>query len=129
MTQASAPVVSVPVERDLANEPAVTIGGMFADKVMVKTIVTAAVGVISLGAKFVVTDQQIEDIATIVTFIATIATMFMAQYEARQRAHAQASKTREAVYAPTTVAAIATQAVEAGNAEIVNVPRGAALSP
>lgn len=88
---------------ELDTEPARTIGEMFADKAMVKTWVTAAVGILSLTLRFTVDDRLVEDITTVVTMLATVGTVLVAQYEQKQRARAQAEATRGHVYAPATV--------------------------
>ena len=91
------------LNHELDTEPARMIGDIFADKAMVKTWVTAAVGIISLTLRVTADDQVIEDVTTLVTMLATVGTVLMAQYEQKQRAKAQAEETRAHVYAPATV--------------------------
>lgn len=102
----STPVVVVPMDEEMAKEPALTIGQIFADKVMVKTLVSALAGIVSLGFKVAVDDATVDNITTVVTLGSMVLAAFFAQWDARKRAQDQAAKTREAVYAPATVSAI-----------------------
>lgn len=95
---------------DFDNEPALTIGDIFADKAMIKTYVTAILGILATGTRFVADDALIDNIAIVVQLVAVIVTPFVAQYENGERAKAQAEVTREAVFAPATVAEIEAEA-------------------
>jgi hypothetical protein len=104
--QNPAPVVVVPANEAMAEEPAATIGGIFADKVMMRTFISALAGVIAMTFKVAVDDTTIDNITTIVTFGSFLLAAAFAQFDARKRALAQAAATRESVYAPATVARI-----------------------
>ena len=98
------PTVIVPMNEQMAAEPARTIGQMFADKKLVSTFVSAVIGIISLTFGLVVDVQVVDYITTVVTLVAMAATAWTAQRANSKRATEQAEKTREAVYAPDTVA-------------------------
>lgn len=97
------PKLVVPEDADMAEEPATTIGELFADKQMVKTLVTALVGLVSIVFRVSTDDATIENVTTVVTFGAIIVTGFFAQYEKRQFSRGQARATRSAVYSPKAV--------------------------
>lgn len=99
------PPVDVPADPDLAEEPARTIGSIFADKVMIRTAVAALAGIVSFSFKLAIDDTMIDNITTFITFVAFAGAALFAQLDARNRAKAQAEETRDAVYAPATVEA------------------------
>lgn len=88
----------------MAHEPALTIGDMFKDKAMVKTIVAAVAGLVAAAFKVGVDDAMLDNVVTIIMFGAMALTPVFAQMEARKRSEEQAKATRDAVYAPATVA-------------------------
>jgi hypothetical protein len=100
------PAVVVPMNDAMAEEPARTIGQMFADKKLVSTFVSAVVGIISLTFGLVIDVQIVDYTTTVVTLAAMAATAWTAQRAASRRAINQAETTRAAVYAPATVANI-----------------------
>lgn len=104
----AAVVVAVPEDENMAGEPAVTIGEIFQDKTMIKTYVAAALSLLAYVTGWVADGEVIENVTTLISGAGLLVTALMAQYEARQRARAQAAKTRDAVYSPATAAAIAT---------------------
>ncbi len=109
--------VIVPAAQEMATEPAQTIGDLFADRVMVKTIVSAGVGVVAIVFRISTDDELIESVATLVTMSSLFIAAGFAQWEARKRAREQARATRAAVYAPATVAKIEHLA-QAGGANV-----------
>lgn len=100
------PAVVVPMNDAMASEPARTIGQMFADKVMVKTLVAAIIGIVALAFKVTVDDAMVDNITTVITLGSIVLSGVFAQYDAKKRAVAQAEQTRDAVYSPNTVATI-----------------------
>lgn len=100
------PHVPVPGNTDMAEEPAMTIGDIFANKTMIQPAIAALVAVISGLTGWIVADDVVSNLTYLVTFGAVIWTAVSAQATARRRAFDQARVTREAVYAPQTVADI-----------------------
>lgn len=98
--------VTVPDDPAMALEPSTTIGSIFADKAMLKTIIVALLGVVaSFGVT--VADGVADNVVTLVWALSTIITAAVAQQEASNRAKAQGQATRAAVYSPVSAAAIA----------------------
>jgi hypothetical protein len=106
--------VVVPESRAMATEPALTIAGVFADKAMIKTYVSAALGVLALTTGWVADDDTIENVSQLVGLLGLIFASIMAEVEKRSIAKQQGAATREAVYAPATVEAIANRQYAAG---------------
>lgn len=103
------PHVPVPKDDELAHEPARTIGDLFKNKAMIRTILVGlASGLTALGLK--VGPTELDQWTEFVFAIGTLATLAVAQYEARKRAGDQAEETRRVVYAPASVAALVDEA-------------------
>lgn len=99
------PTVVVPMNEQMAQEPARAIGEQFANSAYVKGLVLAAFAIVGAIAPHLVpqlTDSLATSISTIVVAIVTV----VAAQQARATPKQQAEKTREAVYAPATVATI-----------------------
>lgn len=107
---------------DMAQEPALTLGELFASKAMIKTYVAAILGLVATVLKFAVTDQMVDDIATVVQLVAIVAAPVMAQLENKQRALKQGEVTREAVYAPATVQRLVETAAATGDPTVPPPP-------
>lgn len=107
-------VNGLPVSGPMATEPAKTIAQTFADRVMVKTIVAAIVAVVAGLLKVTVADDLVDNITTIVLFVAPMVLALIANMEQSGLAKEQGNVTREAVYSPATVAKIADKNYEAG---------------
>lgn len=100
---------------DFANEPARSIGAIFADKKLIRTTVAAGVALVAGLLNQTVGDDVVEQITTIVLFLAILWMPIQAQREKAAQNHKQATVTREAVYAPATVVRIAERAALTGD--------------
>lgn len=122
-----------PVSEEMATEPARKIGEYFADKMMVKTIVSAVFGIAAGLMSFTVDDNMINNVVTIVMFVALLLTPVFAKTEQSALAKGQAEDTRNAVYAPATVQKIvenvSTEAYAAGLPPIEPKPEPDVPSP
>jgi hypothetical protein len=116
------PTVPIPADTDMALEPAMTIGSIFANKAMLQPVIAAGVAIISTTFKLTADDPStlVDQITTIVMFLSMFWTAASAQWEARKRAFAQAETTREVVYAPQTVH---TLVEEAATAAVLEAPK------
>ena len=94
----------------MEREPALTIGEIFANKTLIRTVIASAVAIVAGLFKITVADGVVDDITTLVMFAAMFYAPFAAKREQAQLAKEQASETREAVYAPATVKEIAAKA-------------------
>jgi uncharacterized membrane protein (DUF4010 family) len=103
------PDIRVPADPDMAEEPALTIGELFANKAMVQPVVAAALAVMASITGWVADDEVVTNVTTLVTFAAIVWGVISAQITASRRAMQQAKQTREAVYAPETVASLVSQ--------------------
>jgi len=96
------PNVPVPANTDLAYEPALTIGELFANKATLKALIVAVVGaLVAIGVN--VPDGLADNVVTILNIVVPIVVALYGGAQLRAQAKAQAAKTREAVYAPATV--------------------------
>lgn len=100
------PHVPVPANTDMAEEPAMTIGDIFANKTLIQPMIAAAVALVSGITGYVAEDDLVSNITTLIAGLAILWTAVSAQMTAANRAREQARVTREAVYAPQTVADI-----------------------
>jgi hypothetical protein len=108
------PIV-LPDEPGMATEPAVTIGEVFANKAVIQPAIAAVVSIAAGIFKFTAdTSDLVDQLTTLVLFLGIVWGALSAQWEARRRAKEQALVTREAVYAPATVEAIAHEQYVAG---------------
>lgn len=102
-------IVAVPDDDEMAMEPAVTIGKLFASKALLRTYIAALVGIVAGILKVTVDDEFIDNLSTAVLFTWPFVMAAFAKLDQWMLAHAQAKRTREAVYAPETVRRIAEQ--------------------
>lgn len=117
-----------PKPGDMATEPALTVGEIFADKAMIRPVVSAAVGIIAQVLNMTVSDDLTSNITLVVTFIAMAYTAYSAQTGKAESAREQAAATREVVYSPATVTAIAEAAAETGDSSVEPPPADAIRS-
>lgn len=126
MTRNDAPVqgprVEVPVDPDLATEPARTIADLFADRAMVRPLIAAVVAVVAAMTGWVAEGAVIENLTTIVTTVAIFYAAWSAQVDASRRAIEQGEETRRVAYAPATVERAVTEAAFAGTWDVEEVP-------
>lgn len=104
--------IDLPAQSALQEEPALTFGELFGNKVLLKGVIAAII------AALVMVGVQLPDgldtrIADIVYTLAPIVAMLYTAVSAKTSAKRQAEATRDVVYAPATVEAIAKQ-VESG---------------
>lgn len=99
---------------DMEAEPALTIGGIFANKVLLKAFVAAMIAMAAKIWNLSSDDDLVTTVTDFVFYIGIFTAPIIAQLESRQRANQQAEVTRGAVYAPSTVKAIRDVSYEAG---------------
>jgi hypothetical protein len=122
----NAPEILVPANEQMATEPAVTIGKQFADAAQVKALVLAAFTIIGVVAPHLVPTLDDTLATSISTIVAAVAGLIVAQ-QAKAVPTAQAAATREAVFAPATVAGMVAESQGgAETVEAVVVPAPAA---
>lgn len=106
--------INLPDDRDLAYEPARSIADMFADAKLVKTVIAALAGVLAALLKVTIDVEIVDQLTTIVLFIAPMITYLVANHEQSTLARKQGEKTRDVVYAPATVKRLVDRAVRTG---------------
>ena len=117
------PTVLVPENSKMATEPAMTIGKVFADKKLIQPAVAAAVALIASLTGWAADSDVVTNLTTLITFASVVWSITTAQLAVKSRAMAQAAETREAVYAPETVAQIvASSTPEVVDAVIIAPP-------
>jgi hypothetical protein len=115
------PAVIVPMDDNMANEPAQTIGQKFSDSTFVKALVGAAFTIAGVVAPHLVEaldDNLANAISTVVVLLASALVAQQAKAVPKQ----QAAETRSAVYAPSTVANIVAAERPVENVDAVVIP-------
>lgn len=120
------PAVLVPADPKMATEPAREVGKQFAGLATVKMFIGALIVLLAtLGVVLPEgTPQALEDV---ITYGSPLAVAVYGWWQLRRQAKDQAEKTREAVFAPATVASMVAESQDgAETVEAVVVPAPAA---
>jgi hypothetical protein len=119
------PAVVVPMNEDMATEPAVTLGQKFSDATFVKALIGAAFTIIGVVAPHLITKLDDNLANAISTAVVLLASVVVAQ-QAKSVPKQQAAQTREAVYSPSSVADIvaAERPTENVDAVVIDSPQG-----
>jgi uncharacterized membrane protein len=120
VTKNPMPALVEPVNDQMAAEPARTIGKQFADATFVKALILAAFAIVGSIAPHLV-PQLNEQLATSITAVVVAVAGLLVAQQARAVPRAQAEVTRDAVYAPKTVADIVANQ-EPQNVDLVMIP-------
>lgn len=124
MPQNSTPALVEPVNDQMAAEPARTIGQQFANATFVKAVILAVFAIAGSIAPHLVPQLNEQMATSITTVVVAVAGLLVAQ-QARAVPRAQAEVTRDAVYAPKTVADIvATQEPQNVDLVVMQAPTG-----
>jgi hypothetical protein len=121
MNQPQQPAVVVPMNNDMATEPAQTIGKQFSDATFVKAIIGAAFTLVGVVAPHLVPKLDDNLANAISTIVVLLASALVAQ-QAKAVPKEQAAATRGAVYAPATVADIVAAERPVQNVDAVVIP-------
>lgn len=112
----------MPNTPNMEREPARTIGEIFADKVLLKPVIASMVALVAGAFNLTVEVAVVDNLTTVVVFLAVVYGALGAQLDQKRLALEQAEETREAVYAPSTVKEIAASAAVTGDATIPAPP-------
>jgi hypothetical protein len=112
------PAVVVPMNEDMATEPAQTIGQQFSNATFVKALVGAAFTIIGVVAPHLIPKLDDNLANAISTAVVLLASVIVAQ-QAKSVPKQQATQTRDAVYSPATVARIVEAETPAQNVDAV----------
>ena len=112
----------MPNTPNMEREPALTIGDIFAKKILIQPVIAAAVAIIAGALNLTVGDAMVDNLTTVVMFAAMIWAALGANREQKQLATKQAEETRVAVYAPATTKRLVREAAQTGDASIPDPP-------
>lgn len=115
-------MTDTPTTQDMEKEPALTIGEIFANKTLIRTAIASAVAIVAGLFKITVADGVVDDITTLVMFVAMFYAPIAAKREQAQLAKEQAAETRSAVFSPATTKRLVARAARTGNAAVTPPP-------
>lgn len=113
----------------LATEPAMTIGQLMANKVLLANVITAAIALIALTGFAVPASWDSNQIAANISTVVPVISLLFMTANTYIRQLRQAKDTREAVFSPATMTKLATLSAETGAPVVVPPPADVVLSP